>query len=88
MTTDSGQGSGSAAREPLPAEVVLRAFEHRHEIMHLIYTAADEADAVRRIGEHLGIDHATADAILDLPFRDLLPHRRAEVERQASAGGG
>jgi DNA gyrase/topoisomerase IV subunit A len=88
MTTDSGQMSSSAAREPLPAQVVLRAFEHRHEILHLIYTAANEADAVRRIGQHLGIDPAAADAILDLPFRDLLPHRRAQLERQASAGGG
>ena len=86
MTTDGGRGSRPAGREPLPAEVLLRAFEHRHEIMHLIYTATDEADAVRRIGEHLGVDPAAADAILDVPFRDLLPHHRAELERQISEG--
>jgi len=53
-----------------PAEVaaaLLRALEHRHEVVHLIYTADDEADAARRIGDLLGLDEATTSAILDIP---------------------
>ena len=67
----------------MPAELaaaVLRAFEHRHEVIHLLYSAADHADATRRIANLLAIDEQTATVILELPLRRMLPEERARFE--------
>jgi hypothetical protein len=67
---------------PDVARSMLRAFEHRHELVHLIYTAADHAEAVRRIADLLGHDDAMATAIMDLPLRRMLPEDRAGLEAE------
>ena len=63
--------------EPEQAEAVLRAFEHRHAVVHLAYASVDEPDATRRIGALLDVDDETVKMILDQPLWRLLPEHRA-----------
>jgi hypothetical protein len=75
MTTEKDT-LASETTEVAP-QLLLRAFEHRHELVHLLYSADDEADALHRIGRLLEIDEATAASIVEHPLRDLLPENRA-----------
>jgi hypothetical protein len=76
--------TGNPTPEPKP-QVLLRAFEHRHELVHLLYTANDEADALRRIGTLLDIDQDTAAAITRRALGDMLPENRARLEDAAES---
>ncbi|MEV5965527.1 hypothetical protein AB0L70_27405 [Kribbella sp. NPDC051952] len=67
------------------AAAALAVFAHRHEVVHLLYAASDEADALARIGGLLRVDEATIARVLDQPLRWMLPQFRSELESIASA---
>jgi len=67
------------------AAAALAVFAHRHEVVHLLYAATDEPDALARIGGLLRVDEATIARVLDQPFRWMLPQFRTELESIASA---
>ena len=69
----------------LAAAAALAVFAHRHEVVHLLYAATDEPDALTRIGGLLRVDEATIARVLDQPFRWMLPPFRTELESIASA---
>ncbi|QNE21794.1 hypothetical protein F1D05_32605 [Kribbella qitaiheensis] len=62
------------------AAAALVVFAHRHEVIHLIYSAVDEADAVRRIADLLQISEATVGLVLAKPLGWMLPQSRADLE--------
>ncbi|WP_460662749.1 hypothetical protein [Kribbella swartbergensis] len=59
-------------------------YAHRHEVVHLLYAAVDEPDALSRISDLLHIDEATIARVLDQPLRWMLPQFRAELETIAA----
>jgi len=61
------------------AAVALRAFEHRHEVIHLLYSSESETDAVWRIANLLDIEQHAAVELLDMPLRWMLPEERARL---------
>jgi hypothetical protein len=67
------------------AAAALAVFAHRHEVVHLLYAATDEPDALARIGGLLRVDEATIARVLDQPLRWMLPQFRTELETIASA---
>ncbi|GAA1564180.1 MULTISPECIES: hypothetical protein [Kribbella] len=66
------------------AAAALAVFAHRHEVVHLLYAATDEPDALARIGDLLKVDEATIARVLDQPLRWMLPQFRAELETIAA----
>jgi hypothetical protein len=66
--------------DPAVAAAALTVFAHRHEVVHLLYAAADEADAVRRIARLLEVEEPVVDRVLDQPLRWMLPQFRTELE--------
>ncbi|GAA3102897.1 hypothetical protein JOF29_003440 [Kribbella aluminosa] len=66
------------------AAAALAVFAHRHEVVHLLYAATDEPDALTRIGGLLKVDGATIARVLDQPLRWMLPQFRAELETIAA----
>ncbi|WP_328520149.1 hypothetical protein [Kribbella sp. NBC_00359] len=66
------------------AAAALAVFAHRHEVVHLLYAATDEPDALTRIGGLLRVDEATIARVLDQPFRWMLPQFRTELESLAT----
>ena len=82
MHTNGDPTGPSPAGTPAPDPgVIQRAFEHRHEVVHLIYAAANESDAIQRLAALLGTEPATVDQILDQPLRNLLPEYRAALTK-------
>jgi hypothetical protein len=69
------------------AAAALAVFAHRHEVVHLLYAATDEPDALARIGDLLKVDEATIARVLDQPLRWMLPQFRNELETIAGAPG-
>jgi hypothetical protein len=67
------------------AAAALAVFAHRHEVVHLLYAATDEPDALHRIGDLLRVDGATIARVLDQPLRWMLPQFRSELETIAAA---
>ena len=67
------------------AAAALAVFAHRHEVVHLLYAATDEPDALTRIGGLLRVDEATIARVLDQPFRWMLPQFRTGLESIAAA---
>ncbi|TDW21701.1 hypothetical protein [Kribbella kalugense] len=66
------------------AAAALAVFAHRHEVVHLLYAATDEPDALARIAGLLRLDEATIARVLDQPLRWLLPQFRSELESIAA----
>ncbi|MGW7683131.1 hypothetical protein ACWGID_20525 [Kribbella sp. NPDC054772] len=66
------------------AAAALAVFAHRHEVVHLLYAAIDEPDALARIGDLLKVDGATIARVLDQPLRWMLPQFRSELETIAA----
>jgi hypothetical protein len=66
------------------AAAALAVFAHRHEVVHLLYAAIDEPDALTRIADLLHVDEATIGRVLDQPLRWLLPQFRTELETIAA----
>ncbi|MBB6569993.1 hypothetical protein HPO96_08000 [Kribbella sandramycini] len=62
------------------ASAALAVFAHRHEVVHLLYAATDEPDALARIGDLLKVDESTIARVLDQPLRWMLPQFRDELE--------
>ena len=79
-----GEISGQSSTSRSAADVIQTAFEHRHEVVHLIYAAANHSDAVHRLAELLQADPAQIEDLLDQPLRNMLP----EYRDQLSAGSG
>ncbi len=71
--------------DPGLAAAALAVFAHRHEVVHLLYAATDEADALTRIAGLLKVDEATIGQVLDQPLRLMLPQFRTELESIAAA---
>lgn len=69
------------------AAAALAVFAHRHEVVHLLYAATDEPDALARIGGLLKVDEAAIARVLDQPLRWMLPQFRAELETIAATPG-
>ncbi|MET9271669.1 hypothetical protein [Kribbella sp. NPDC003557] len=67
------------------AAAALAVFAHRHEVVHLLYAATDEPDALARIGALLKVDEAAIARVLDQPLRWMLPQFRTELETIAAA---
>jgi hypothetical protein len=72
--------SSPAEIDPGLAAAALVVFAHRHEVVHLLYAAADEADAVLRIARLLELDETIVDRVLDQPMRWMLPQFRDELD--------
>ena len=70
--------------DPGLAAAALAVFAHRHEVVHLLYAAVDEPDALTRIGDLLHVDEATIGRVLDQPLRWMLPQFRTELETIAA----
>ena len=70
--------------DPGLAAAALAVFAHRHEVVHLLYAAVDEPDALARIADLLHVDEATIGRVLDQPLRWLLPQFRTELETIAA----
>ncbi|MFI7062306.1 hypothetical protein ACIBL3_15080 [Kribbella sp. NPDC050124] len=66
------------------AAAALAVFAHRHEVVHLLYAAVDEPDALVRIADLLHVDEATIGRVLDQPLRWMLPQFRTELETIAA----
>ncbi|WP_329000492.1 hypothetical protein OHA18_39405 [Kribbella sp. NBC_00709] len=66
------------------AAAALAVFAHRHEVVHLLYAATDEPDALARIGALLRVDEATIARVLGQPLRWMLPQFRTELETIAA----
>lgn len=67
-------------------EGLLRAFDHRTEVLEAIAAAPDREAAVRELRELLAVTHLQASAILDTQLhrfaagsRDRIAHRAAEL---------
>lgn len=58
---------------------IRRAFAHPHEVVHLVHTAIDEADANQRIAALLNVEGTAVGTILDQPLRQMLPEYRARL---------
>jgi hypothetical protein len=71
--------------DPQLAAAALVVFAHRHEVVHLLYAAVDEADAARRIGHLLQMDESTVGLVLGQPMRWMLPAFREELEALADS---
>jgi len=74
------------AIDPGLAAAALAVFAHRHEVVHLLYAASDEPDALVRIADLLQVDEGTIGRVLDQPLRWMLPQFRAELETISAAG--
>ncbi|TWD81772.1 hypothetical protein FB561_2894 [Kribbella amoyensis] len=75
------------APDPGLAAATLAAFAHRHEVVHLLYAAQNEADALHRIADLLRVDQTTVHRILDQPLRSLLPEHRVTLDHLAAQPG-
>jgi hypothetical protein len=75
-----GENTQPAHADPGLAAAALVVFAHRHEVVHLLYSAVDEADAVRRIANLLQIGEATVGLVLTQPLGWMLPQSRADLE--------
>ncbi|MFC9691188.1 hypothetical protein ACFTSF_21730 [Kribbella sp. NPDC056951] len=73
--------------DPGLAAAALAVFAHRHEVVHLLYAATDEPDALTRIADLLKVDESTIGRVLDQPLRWMLPQFRAELEMISAAPG-
>lgn len=69
------------------AAAALAVFAHRHEVVHLLYAATDEPDALTRIADLLKVDESTIGRVLDQPLRWMLPQFRAELETISATPG-
>jgi hypothetical protein len=69
------------------AAAALAVFAHRHEVVHLLYAATDEPDALARIANLLKVDESTIGRVLDQPLRWMLPQFRAELETISATPG-
>jgi hypothetical protein len=75
-----GETIQPAHADPGLAAAALVVFAHRHEVVHLLYSAVDEADAVRRIANLLQISESTVGRVLTQPLAWMLPQTRADLE--------
>jgi hypothetical protein len=75
-----GENTQPAHADPGLAAAALVVFAHRHEVVHLLYSAVDEADAVRRIANLLQIGESTVGLVLTQPLGWMLPQSRADLE--------
>ena len=75
-----GEITEPAHADPGLAAAALVVFAHRHEVVHLLYSAVDEADAVRRIANLLQISESTIGLVLTQPLGWMLPQCRADLE--------
>jgi hypothetical protein len=80
VVNEHGENAQPAHADPGLAAAALVVFAHRHEVVHLLYSAADETDAVRRIANLLQINQTTVAQVLTQPLGWMLPQSRADLE--------
>jgi hypothetical protein len=79
--------STSRSRTPRStADVIQTAFEHRHEVVHLIYAAANHSDAAHRLADLLRADPAQIEDLLNQPLRNMLPEYRDQLPEGSGKG--
>ena len=83
--TVNGEITGPPEIDAGLAAAALAVFAHRHEVVHLLYAATDEPDALARIAALLRVDESTIAQVLDQPLRWMLPQFRTELESIATA---
>jgi hypothetical protein len=84
VVTVHGEITSPPEIDPGLAAAALAVFAHRHEVVHLLYAAIDEPDALARIADLLHVDEATIGRVLDQPLRWMLPQFRTELETIAA----
>ena len=82
--TVNGEITGPPEIDAGLAAAALAVFAHRHEVVHLLYAATDEPDALARIAALLRVDESTIAQVLDQPLRWMLPQFRTELESIAA----
>jgi hypothetical protein len=75
-----GEKIQPAHADPGLAAAALVVFAHRHEVIHLLYSAVDEADAVRRIANLLQLSESVVGQVVAQPLAWMLPQSRADLE--------
>jgi hypothetical protein len=83
--TVNGETTSLPEIDPGLAAAALAVYAHRHEVVHLLYAATDEPDALSRIAALLSVDETTIGRVLDQPLRWMLPQFRAELDTIAAA---
>ena len=78
--TVNGETTSLPEIDPGLASAALAVYAHRHEVVHLLYAATDEPDALARIAAILSIDETTIGRVLDQPLRWMLPQFREELD--------
>ncbi|TCO50436.1 hypothetical protein EV646_102510 [Kribbella antiqua] len=82
--TVNGETTSLPTIDPGLAAAALAVYAHRHEVVHLLYAASDEPDALTRIAALLSVDEATIARVLDQPLRWMLPQFRTELDTIAA----
>ncbi len=72
--------------DPGLAAATLSVYAHRHEVVHLLYSATDEPDALRRVAEILHLEESTVARVLDQPLRWMAAPAREALEAAAARG--
>jgi hypothetical protein len=72
--------------DPGLAAATLSVYAHRHEVVHLLYSATDEPDALRRVAEILHLEESTVARVLDQPLRWMTAPAREALELAAARG--
>jgi hypothetical protein len=72
--------------DPGLAAATLSVYAHRHEVIHLLYSATDEADALRRVAEILHLEVPIVSRVLDQPLRWMTAPAREALEVAAARG--
>lgn len=83
--TVNGETASLPTIDPGLAAAALAVYAHRHEVVHLLYAATDEPDALTRIAALLSVDETTIARVLDQPLRWMLPQFRTELDTIAGA---
>lgn len=64
-------------------DALLRALDRRDEVFRVIGDSADEDEAIRRVGQLLGVDKLGSRVVLDMQFRRLTRDWRHTLASEA-----
>jgi DNA gyrase/topoisomerase IV subunit A len=64
-------------------DALVRAIDRRDEVFQVIEDSEDEDEAIRRVGQLLGLDEFGSRVVLDLQFRRLTRDQRQALVSEA-----
>ncbi|NUU32338.1 DNA gyrase subunit A [Arthrobacter sp. C9C5] len=64
-------------------DALVQAMDRRHEVLQVIDDSEDVDEAIRRVGQLLGVDEFGSRVILDLQFRRLTRDQRQALAAEA-----